>query len=255
VELADWLSARLESHGSKICRNQNVRVVRWKRNYVEAVAETSEGLEKHHAATAIITLPLGVLQAEPEEGVFFDPELPGKRTPIMSLRMGFVMKITLQFTHRFWPVENFGFIHSEDELFPVWWADERGPVLTGWAGAGRAEWLAREDTATICAEAIMSLSRIFGMERRFVERKVRAHYFHNWIADTFSRGAYSFTPARMSKMAGELAEPISGTLFFAGEATDTEGNQGTVHGAFKSGERAANEVLRVLRRRRRVLVS
>jgi hypothetical protein len=46
-----------------------------------------------------------------------------------------------------------------------------------------------------------------------------------------------------------LAEPISGTLFFAGEATDGEGDQGTVQGAYTSGERAGNEVLRVVGKR------
>jgi uncharacterized protein with NAD-binding domain and iron-sulfur cluster len=42
-----------------------------------------------------------------------------------------------------------------------------------------------------------------------------------------------------------LAEPISDTLFFAGEATNTEGNAGTMHGAIQTGYRAAEEVLSV----------
>ena len=37
------------------------------------------------------------------------------------------------------------------------------------------------------------------------------------------------------------------TLFFAGEATDTSGHNGTVHGAIASGYRAANEVLQKMR--------
>jgi monoamine oxidase len=36
------------------------------------------------------------------------------------------------------------------------------------------------------------------------------------------------------------------TLFFAGEATDTTGHNGTVHGAIASGHRAANQILRTL---------
>jgi uncharacterized protein with NAD-binding domain and iron-sulfur cluster len=32
-------------------------------------------------------------------------------------------------------------------------------------------------------------------------------------------------------------------LFFAGEATDCEGHNGTVHGAIASGKRAAQEIL------------
>ncbi|MGA8493419.1 MAG: FAD-dependent oxidoreductase, partial [Terriglobales bacterium] len=40
-----------------------------------------------------------------------------------------------------------------------------------------------------------------------------------------------------------LGSPIENTLFFAGEATDTTGHNGTVHGAIASGRRAAQEIL------------
>jgi monoamine oxidase len=36
-------------------------------------------------------------------------------------------------------------------------------------------------------------------------------------------------------------------LFFAGEAADTTGSTGTVHGAIASGSRAATQCLRALR--------
>jgi monoamine oxidase len=41
-----------------------------------------------------------------------------------------------------------------------------------------------------------------------------------------------------------LGTPLENTLFFAGEATDTSGNNGTVHGAIASGYRAAQEIIR-----------
>jgi len=47
----------------------------------------------------------------------------------------------------------------------------------------------------------------------------------------------------MATMPQLLAAPLAGTLFFAGEATDSRGEQGTVHGAIASGKRAAAEVL------------
>jgi monoamine oxidase len=43
-----------------------------------------------------------------------------------------------------------------------------------------------------------------------------------------------------------VAEPVAGTLFFAGEATAAGGHTGTVHGALESGRRAAGEVLAAL---------
>jgi monoamine oxidase len=41
----------------------------------------------------------------------------------------------------------------------------------------------------------------------------------------------------------QLTRPVESTLFFAGEATDTE-NSGTVEGAIASGYRAAKQCLR-----------
>ena len=40
-----------------------------------------------------------------------------------------------------------------------------------------------------------------------------------------------------------VAEAVGETVYFAGEATHTEGHFGTVHGALETGERAAEAVL------------
>jgi monoamine oxidase len=40
-----------------------------------------------------------------------------------------------------------------------------------------------------------------------------------------------------------LGQPIAGTLFSAGEATDFQGFSGTVHGTLESGYRVAREIL------------
>jgi monoamine oxidase len=41
----------------------------------------------------------------------------------------------------------------------------------------------------------------------------------------------------------QLAKPLGKQLFFAGEATQSDGHHATVHGAFASGWRVAREVL------------
>jgi monoamine oxidase len=46
-----------------------------------------------------------------------------------------------------------------------------------------------------------------------------------------------------------LAQPVEDTLFFAGEATNSDGHTATVHGAIASGQRAAREVLARVGRR------
>jgi monoamine oxidase len=67
---------------------------------------------------------------------------------------------------------------------------------------------------------------------------------HDWQADPFARGAYSYIIAGGGSARKALAASVEGTLFFAGEASDTAGESGTVAGALQSGMRAARQVLR-----------
>jgi monoamine oxidase len=66
---------------------------------------------------------------------------------------------------------------------------------------------------------------------------------HDWQADPYSSGAYSYIATGGMGAPQALADAIEGTLFFAGEAANKEGHNGTVHGAIGSGKRAAREVL------------
>ncbi len=81
------------------------------------------------------------------------------------------------------------------------------------------------------------------------ELELEAAYVHDWLSDPFSRGAYSYVTVGGQKARQELAAPLHDTLFFAGEATDSEG--GTVTGALHSGSRVAHEVHKSLRSGRR----
>jgi len=68
-------------------------------------------------------------------------------------------------------------------------------------------------------------------------------HVHDWQADAYSRGAYSYAKRGGEPAQQELARAEHATLFFAGEATDFSGHNGTVHGAIASGQRAATELL------------
>ncbi|MBV8340280.1 MAG: FAD-dependent oxidoreductase, partial [Candidatus Eremiobacteraeota bacterium] len=58
-----------------------------------------------------------------------------------------------------------------------------------------------------------------------------------------ARGAYSYVTVGGADARADLAAPVDGTLFFAGEATSIHGQGGTVNGAIVTGERAAAEVV------------
>jgi monoamine oxidase len=84
------------------------------------------------------------------------------------------------------------------------------------------------------------------VDRRFVDRHLMRTFAHDWSRDPSSRGAYSYPLVGGSDAGTALARPLRSTLSFAGEATDAEGRNGTVHGAIASGHRAAAQVHRAL---------
>ena len=83
------------------------------------------------------------------------------------------------------------------------------------------------------------MQAIFG---RGAERELAAAYVHDWRADPYARGGYSYVRVNGQGAREELAAPLGGTIFFAGEATDSE-EAGTVAGALRSGIRAAREAM------------
>jgi monoamine oxidase len=218
----------------------------------EARIRTSRD-EEFTAARAIITLPLGVFK---NGDVEFSPELEMKRTALEGLAMGMVVRVVLQFRRRFWDDlrddrgRNMGamsFLFSKDPVFPTWWSvmPAKAPLLTGWAAGHKAEKLMRD--GSIESEAVAALGSVLGVERRAIEEELETCHVHDWQADPFSHGAYSYAVVGGENAANDLAAPVEGTLFFAGEATDYTGHNGTVHGAIRSGRRAAKELLEIIR--------
>ena len=68
----------------------------------------------------------------------------------------------------------------------------------------------------------------------------------DWTADPYAGGSLSVAQVGGQALREELAWPTP-PLFWAGEATSTNGNATGVHGALESGRRAAQEVLHALR--------
>ncbi|HEX4130551.1 MAG TPA: NAD(P)/FAD-dependent oxidoreductase [Pirellulales bacterium] len=220
-----------------------VDAVRWNTGAVEVGSEVGIW----NSTAAIITLPLGVLQAPigKNGAVWFSPELPEqKRRSLSRLFMGPVVKVILAFKERFWLQRHpqLSFFHSFDEPFPTWWtqAPEEPPLLTGWAGGPAAERLASLPDDEIVAKAIVSLERLLG--HTALRPLLVAAEVANWQRDPLARGAYSYVGVDGVEAVAALARPVVDTLFFAGEATHA-GMSGTVAGAIASGYRAAEELL------------
>jgi monoamine oxidase len=244
--LVAWFAQQLEARGVVLLCSHPVKRIEWKNGRAEAFVPGPEGTKRFMAGRAIVTLPVGVLQSKGPQGrLEFDPPLTRKDTAIHALAMGSVARITFEFKHRFWTNGNFGFVHADEEPLPTWWSHGELPVLTGWTGGPSARSPLAGGQKAVVGAGIETLARIFGANFDRIEELMSRHWFHDWTEDVFSMGAYSYTPAGATGAASELGHAVDETLFFAGEATDTDGNQGTVHGAIASGKRAAQDILRL----------
>jgi monoamine oxidase len=137
------------------------------------------------------------------------------------------------------------FLLSDDEWFPTWWTTmpDKLPIITGWAPFDCAERLSGQTRSFVIEHALQTLGSLLNVKPQKLASLLEAAYFHDWQNDPFSRGAYSYGAVGSDGAQETLASPLENTLFFAGEATDNTGHNGTVHGAIASGRRAAKEIL------------
>jgi monoamine oxidase len=233
----------------KIRLRSPVSRIEWKRGRVEVTCGARN--RRITARAAVVTLPVGVLNASPGAtgGVSIDPEVPRIRGALDRLAMGCVTRLAILFDELPWAEhENLAFLHTPSEPFPIWWSayPARAPLAVAWSGGPRASGLARLPRAEILDIALAGLARGMRMSRPRLKARVQAAFTHDWTHDPYARGAYSYCLVGGSDAARSLARPVERTLFFAGEATDPE-RAGTVEGAIASGARAAQQVDKVLR--------
>jgi monoamine oxidase len=257
-----WLASQLEPHTLRF--GTVVTRIEWRRGSVRVDYHAPFGVAGSiHARAAIVSVPLGVLQAPPGEpgSIRFEPELREKREALDGLAMGSAYRIAFRFARPFWedlPALRaadgerpgpMGFLHTPRASgISVWWTPfpARAPLLVGWAGGPTARRLADagpEQTATL---AIRDLETHLGRPAGELEALVEEWWTHDWENDPFARGAYSYPVVGSENASRLLSRPLEDTLFFAGEATDTE-RIGTAEAALASGRRAAAEVIAALR--------
>lgn len=117
------------------------------------------------------------------------------------------------------------------------------PIITGWAPFFEAQKLSGQSKAFVVERALQTLASLIAMPAHDVEGLFEKAYCHDWEQDPFARGAYSYVRVGGGSAQHDLGAPVENTLFFAGEATDVRGHNGTVHGALASAQRAVQELL------------
>jgi monoamine oxidase len=236
---------RIDREHCDVVMNAAVEEIIWRKGQVMARTSTT----KYLAPRAIITIPLGVLKSN---SLFFSPALPEKQSAISFLEMGPVIRVSLCFHEKFWEREpemiDLSFLFTDDPQFPTWWTSNPlpYPILTGWAAGPNAGVHTGRSKDEIIKSAVQSLARIMEVSESELRKHLTGSFMHDWQADPFARGAYSYTTVGGMEAAQTLAAPVAETLYFAGEATNGDGYNGTVHGAIATGLRAANELLQSL---------
>jgi monoamine oxidase len=253
--LMDALAQGLDPARGMLRLGAAVEEVRWRPGRVEVRARSLTGarLAPLRGHQLLVTVPIGVLR----DGIRFAPALPEVRRAACRIETGPVVKVILRFRRRFWAeparaggraLPDMAFLLAPTQPIPTWWtlAPHRAPVLVGWAGGPRAALLSGRPERELIALGLASLSqalRPLGVRRRELEELLDGATVADWQADPWARGAYAVFPPGAAAEQRALAQPVAGTIFFAGEATHAGGDAGTVHGAIETGERAASQLL------------
>lgn len=196
----------------------------------------------------IVTVPVSILKSG---SISFTPSLPSTKTSALS-RMGMdaALRVLLDFKKNFWGSGS-GFLYGGTEA-PDYFN----------SGVGRSE-LSKTMEITIMgpkAEELSLLGKsvipvlldeldsIFEGEASL---NVREDFNDNvvaviqdWSLEPYIQGGMSYVkPGGSNQDRIDLSAAVENKLFFAGEATDVNGEFGTLNGALLSGERAAGEVI------------
>jgi len=259
-DLVDAFRTQISEFGVDVRTQTAVDSVIWRNRHAKVVARDSNGSSTFEAPAVLLTLPISLLKAVPGQSgaIRFTPQLPDQKLAALDkLEMGKVIRIVLRFLERFWEtikpsphskknLSDMAFLFSQDEWFPTWWTTMpvKSPMITGWAPFRFAERLSGQSQSFVTEQSLQTLSALLGPAPIELKNLLENIYFHDWQSDPFAMGAYSYAKVGSDGASQMIAAPADDTLFFAGEATDSSGLNGTVHAAIASGYRAANEILK-----------
>jgi monoamine oxidase len=205
----------------------------------DIVIDTKRG--RVRARRVIVAVPTNILA---EEAVVFDPVLPAKLDAAHGLPLGLADKLFFSFTGEMDDLDPAGdifLVGSTSSLQTMsYQARPFGrPIIQCFLGGEFATGMEREGFAAMAAFATDELAALRGND---IRKQLTPLAASSWRADEFARGSYSYARPGHADDRAVLATPVDNRLFFAGEATSLNFFS-TVHGAYETGTRAAEEAL------------
>ena len=222
--------------------NTTVSEINWEGNLIKI--KTSKGLII--TKKVIITVSTGILI---DNAIKISPELPKEKLKaINDLPMGTLNKIGISFTKKAFSKKEQGWYISwsdkatdkdkEPGSFEVRVSGNQNAVV--FVGGRFGEWLESQGPSAMIDYAISKIESVFGQG---VSKYIQNTITTAWASDPLSKGSYSYARPQKSYARSELAKPIEHRIYFAGEATELN-HFGTAHGAYLSGKRVADEIIR-----------
>lgn len=199
----------------------------------------------------IVTVPISILKAG---AIVFTPALPKTKTTALSrIDMGACVRIVLDFKKNFWGNET-GFIYGGTQgpeyLSSGYARSELNKILSVTIHGAKAEELSGLGEQAI-DKVLEELDNLYegqaSLNIRTDENQNKIFEFFDWTKHPYIKGSASYLrPGAGNQDRVALAEPMEQLVFFAGEATDTEGEAGTINGALLSAQRAVVEVVNAI---------
>ncbi|MEO1051345.1 MAG: FAD-dependent oxidoreductase [Bacteroidota bacterium] len=190
----------------------------------------------------LVTVPITVLK---DGDITFLPALPARKQQVMTrIGMDNAIKMFIRFNRTFYG-ETTGSIFGSDAV-PEYYnvgvgRSEQLRVLNALIYGDLANNLAGMSSEALLEYALNDLDQYFD---DFPSNDLNNFGYFDWSTEPFIRGAFSYPlPGAQPDDRATLAESIRERVYFAGEATNLNGNFGTVHGAFESAERATQEIV------------
>ncbi len=231
-KLIHFLLDACKQNNCEIGFDKPVKEIKWQPGEVEIITQTKEIFR---AKQVIVTVSLGVLQSAENtiSHIRFTPALPQIHQAVQQIGYGNVIKILLQFPSLFWQQQKNALFFFSDQKIATWWTQQPSgyPLLTGWIAGKKTDEFNDMNDDDILQIALQSIAAIFNKSKEDIQQWLTASQVINWQKNVYAAGAYSYNKVESDKARKILNEPVSNTLFFAGEALYSGKSGGTVEAA------------------------
>ena len=252
----DIIISRFSEVIPSIVLNTVVKKIDWSSTLITI---TDSNGKEYTATKVIVSVPLSILK---NGDITFTPGLDATKTSALAkFKMDAAMRIVLDFKTNFWGLDS-SYI----------WGGSTVPQYFN-SGVGRSKFF-RSMALTIYGQKAEQLSALSnydkvltvlaeldavyqGQATRFIRRDLDeklddtnniVRLVKDWTKDEFIKGGVSYPLVGATNAdRKDLSLPIADKLYFAGEATDVEGDSGTVSGALNSAVRVVEEIVKSIR--------